>query len=216
MNTFCGLDEGCWNDWFASIGAGTWPDWLAAIGTTLALGVAAVTFARDARFRHQAQARLVYSHATKSFKYNTGEEIWGFAEDVDRSVVAPGKRTAMTDGYGNEYVRADEPTQVIELRVSNASSELIGPVLIRIDDAGASLPDWNWCWYVIPPDVAVSVHVMCPWGDAPKGPEFRYRVAYRDAGGVWWIRADNEPISRASRREREALDLKTLEALKAG
>lgn len=216
MNKFCGLDAGCWNDWFASIGSGTWPDWLAAIGTTLAFGVAAVTFARDARFRHRAQARLVYAIVTKSITYKTGEEVWGFADDVDRSISAPGKRTAMRDGYGNGYLRADEPTQVIELRVSNASSELIGPVLIRIDDAGASLPDWSRCWYVIPPGVEVSVHVMCPWGDAPKGPEFRYRVAYRDAGGVWWIRADNEPVIRASRGERGLLEVKTLEALKEG
>jgi hypothetical protein len=175
------------------VGAGSWPEWVAAIGTSVALLVAALTYASDARARRQAQARLVYAKVASSESVPADRAF----KDLSRATITHGdvSMDAYADRYGNTVLKATAPFVLVVVEVHNRSQELIGPTTIRARDLRSGKP-WGFqlpIGYVEPGAVEVA-ELYCSNPLSPASPSMGVDVRFRDASGRWWKRVGHDPI----------------------
>lgn len=169
--------------------------------TSVAAGVAAVTFWRNERARSQAQARLVYATVDRLQRYRDAEEMPG-AEHLTMhgSLLTPTRWPAgrrWPEGYlaGGDWARA-------EVQVHNLSDELVSRWGVVLRDALAGDVygfDDHVRGHAEPGGITTRVHLfpLDAWipGDA------EVTLYFRDASGRWWERHETDPIRKARKRD---------------
>jgi hypothetical protein len=131
-------------DFVGGISAGSWPDWLGAGGTSLALVVAALSYRRSVRIRHEAQARLVYSYVTDHIEAQPGDRV-----PIKSGVISESVGVIVSEApTGDSFLQVRVPLLVQTVVVHNGSQELIGPVKVQLTDTGRNAV-FEDCAYIV-------------------------------------------------------------------
>ncbi len=186
------------SDFFDQIGPGTWPDWVSGIGTSLAFMVAAVAYARDAKSRREAQARLVYSRVSNHMALVPGEVFGDISEGATVGLITAGTARIVPS------VSKGDPSSMVALRpcirlmvtIHNGSAELIGPIKVQVVNLGRGkvFEDFAQQLGSVEPATDEVVSFCFANDDFPGDPALGSTIVFRDAQGAWWRRHGAEPI----------------------
>ncbi|WP_426325719.1 hypothetical protein [Microbacterium sp. E-13] len=176
---------------------GSWPDWVAAVATSIALLIAAISYAESIKDRRRVQARLVYATAELVFTIPQDGPIMNLP-DPERFRMGQMVRSRRegTDSRGRPIRIAEEPGIGIDVRVHNMSDELIFPIrLYAMDVAHGAVHDDR----VMRDNDPLRPHSdkayrLVVTGKPGLAQNLRPVIVFRDSSGQWWRRTHAEPI----------------------
>lgn len=176
------------------------PAWISAGVTSVAAGVAAVTYWRNERVRSKAQARLVYASVDTLQRYEDGEEIPGADHlHLQGALLEPTSWPAGQDRPDGYFADGDWARATV--RLHNLSDELVSKWGVTLQDRYAGDVygvDAHVHGEAEPGGVTTRVYLFPLLAVFPGEPEIT--VHFRDASGRWWERHESDPIRRARKR----------------
>jgi hypothetical protein len=145
--------------------AGSWADWAAGIVALLALGFSLFQY-KTTKPRLDALERKEHRQAERRH-----------AEAVTAWFEAPSVAVVRNAGDAVIY------EVIVALRNANSTEESAGPINNQ----------WAAITQLVPPRIEARIEVQQGWGASGFKPAIE--TAFRDAGGMWWVRGHRGTLS---------------------